>query len=416
MVEWGEKVSHPSGLGGPLWARIRGALVLGVVGVAAAVLIAELVLRQFPGWVPEAVRLSSPVFVRRAESGKRYFAESEQFQVPDTDLGLRLRPEVDVFFRVPRPYESFPVRTVRLPGTDIGVRRSGPVPARPFALAVGDSLVFGWGVRGEDAWVDLLERRTGFAFVNMGVGGSSSLQATRLLERYGPGLRPKIVLWGFSHNDFEDNVQFAAWRRAATAEPYERWRRSPEALSGGKDRPLAGVRDWLRGHLVLVEVARLATQSLRGEVVEYRDGGLDFLFYASERRAAPTELALQGADFTRQALRQASEVAVKMGATLVVAIFPAREQVYWPLVRRLFSVGQQDDPDWRTNLIAQFCRENSIRYIDLTPTLKEAGTRDLQVYFRADRWHLTPLGNRLVADTVLNYLRTERLVPHEAPR
>ena len=105
-----------------------------------------------------------------------------------------------------------------------------------------------------------------------------------------------------------------------------------------------------------------------------------------------------------------------MGATLVVVIFPVRGQVYWPLVQRLFPASREDDPDWRSNLVGQFSRENGIRYVDLTPPLREAGARGLPVYFRADRWHLTPLGNRLAASAVLTYLRAEGLLPHDAAR
>jgi hypothetical protein len=94
----------------------------------------------------------------------------------------------------------------RLPDPATEAKRQ---PGDRFAVAVGDSLTFGWGVPEGQTYPDQLERllarqcprRTTVA--NAGIGNcNTSMEYHRYLERVRP-LHPKWVILGFSFNDAE---------------------------------------------------------------------------------------------------------------------------------------------------------------------------------------------------------------------
>ncbi len=70
--------------------------------------------------------------------------------------------------------------------------KEAALPDGSRVLALGDSLTQGAGVKPEQAWPDLLARKTGWAVVNGGVNGDTSEAALRrlpsLLERHNPSL------------------------------------------------------------------------------------------------------------------------------------------------------------------------------------------------------------------------------------
>ncbi|HUW75902.1 MAG TPA: arylesterase [Gallionella sp.] len=81
-----------------------------------------------------------------------------------------------------------------------------PLPAGSQVLALGDSLTQGAGVTLEQAWPELLARKTGWVVVNGGVNGDTSEEALRRL----PGLldqqNPVLVLVTLGGNDMLRNI------------------------------------------------------------------------------------------------------------------------------------------------------------------------------------------------------------------
>ena len=91
----------------------------------------------------------------------------------------------------------------------LGMRDAERGPkARPRALVVGDSSVFGFGVDQDELFTSLLEDRMGADVVNAGVPGWSSLQARNMLALRGLSLEPDLLviatLW--SDNNFDQFV------------------------------------------------------------------------------------------------------------------------------------------------------------------------------------------------------------------
>jgi acyl-CoA thioesterase-1 len=80
------------------------------------------------------------------------------------------------------------------------------LPAGSQVLALGDSLTQGAGVTHEQAWPDLLARKTGWVVVNGGVNGDTSEAALRRLQDLLEQHNPVLVLVTLGGNDMLHNI------------------------------------------------------------------------------------------------------------------------------------------------------------------------------------------------------------------
>lgn len=261
---------------------------------------------------------------------------------------------------------------------------------------------------GDEGWINLLERWTGLAFVNMGVPGYSSIQATRMLERYGMLLGPKMVLWGFTPNDIDDNLIFNDWEGLGAGTDFISYgaRRRKQELDR-MDPMLGRVREWLREHSLVYELLRLAVRGI--DRVVYRNGELELVFDPSEwEETLASQLYERGARLTMEAIKGAQRLSERGGARLVVVVFPSRAQAHWPLLRQRVQDADSLDIDRRTRLVADFCRQQGVQVLDLSGPIRERANRGEQLFFRFDG-HFNRLGNIAVADAVFDFLTIEGL-------
>jgi len=124
---------------------------------------------------------------------------------------LQLVPDDKLYFRnrssVAGVYQGVEVRTNEMGLRD---RPLGPKqPGHPRILMLGDSVLFGWGVRAEDTssrqLETLLRTRDGIdaETINSGVVGYNSYQEMTFLETRGPGIQPDAVVLLYVDNDIE---------------------------------------------------------------------------------------------------------------------------------------------------------------------------------------------------------------------
>ncbi len=156
-----------------------------------------------------------------------------------------------------------------------GPERSPPF-AGPLLLAVGDSTVFGWGVRDDEAWPAVLERRLpGVTVLNAGVPSYTSPQARAYLDELLPRFSPDIVLIGVLWNDI--------W--FSSLDPWY-----PEALV--LRRPRAW-RRWLFEHSALFRALALRGRPRAARQDVFNTRALDH--YASQLDAMARACARAGA-------------------------------------------------------------------------------------------------------------------------
>jgi len=228
-------------------------------------------------------------------------------------------------------------------------------------LALGDSMVYGWGVEAEQAATEVLERRlSGVEVINAGCPGWGTRHHLRFLQDEGIRYQPDVVLLFFCTNDPEDNgrqIKFVDGQVAA-----------PEAPEGTAGR----VKRWVTRHF--------ATYTLlaRGKAELGRIIG---------RGQAP-ELdtdALWGAEAAY--LEGVQAFCRKRGVRLALVYIPdeTAEHLAWaPRVRA-------------------FCQENGLALLDLSGAHEEAA-RTGPVMFRLDP-HWTPHGHEAVASAIQDFLK-----------
>ena len=73
---------------------------------------------------------------------------------------------------------------------------------RPRIIAIGDSSTFGWGIRAEHTFVEVLDDLLpDFSVINLGVLGYSSFQGYQRLIKQGLPLQPAMLIVSFNYND-----------------------------------------------------------------------------------------------------------------------------------------------------------------------------------------------------------------------
>jgi hypothetical protein len=176
--------------------RFAASALLAVASAVTFLLATEFFFWLFPGRIPLGVE-----FLSRA----RIYGF-------DRDLGVVLRPGVNVRIQLPRLRRTIRVTTFSH-GQSVGFRdhafRGGPRVA-----ILGDSYVFGYGVDQNETFPAQLERKlrsSGRAVdvVNAGVPGYGAWLERMFLEKDVLPLHPALVFVAVFENDFKDNTYYA---------------------------------------------------------------------------------------------------------------------------------------------------------------------------------------------------------------
>ncbi len=151
-----------------------------------------------------------------AESGLRLFFPqplAERYAPPrdggpliraDEELGWTLRPDVSGL-RTAEPWQAdLTTNSAGFRDVPHGTKSAGVTRV----VVLGDSFVFGSGVKQDETLTHVLATRLGptFEVVNLGVPGYGTDQALLTLRRWGPKLLPDVVVAGFFWNDVMENA------------------------------------------------------------------------------------------------------------------------------------------------------------------------------------------------------------------
>jgi hypothetical protein len=357
-------------------------IFLVLFGLCLAFLALEVSLRLFSSQLSQSSLLAG-VYINK------YRLEADPF------LYKKTKPDLDlmVYYKAC----SYPFKTVSLGYEGIGFRDDG-INSECFAVAVGDSMTEGF-IDSENVWVELLEKETGLDFVNMGVNGYSPLQYTRMLQKYGAPLRPKLVLWVFYLNDLEGNSQVnkKLHKEATIFSPIETWLichslayKTLQLMRGKTKKLIRGtyspIGHYKEDHLYLRFPLNTVKQNL--DMPEIREGW----------------------KLTQENLMEAKAICQDIKAKLVVILAPYKEQAYWHIVNGMLKDSEGCDVDQLYTIMRNFCEEKGITCLDLTPTFREHAQKGEQLYYAED-CHWNKEGNHLAAEAVLAFLRQEGLIP-----
>jgi hypothetical protein len=358
-------------------------------GVVLGLLMGEAVLRFFPrSLMPKEFRILDRVYTARGAW--------EDMMLGDPYLGYKLKPNLDILF--PSEDRKIPYRTTSYGLGDIGFRDIGTHP--PFsAVAVGDSFTLCDDVPAEACWGRHLADTNGLSIATLGVNGYSTLAEARILERYAPPLKPRLVLVGVYLNDFKDNVNFDRWTRSGT-DNFWVW------LGHQRGRGKSG--RWLADHSMIYRIVDGASRARGRQIHKYKEGNLDFVFRLDRWWLQLVKGVERdpGWPLMQKALRDMRGTATAMGADFVVLIFPAKEQIYWDQARQ-FAPGKEDlNVDHPTDVLRDFCVANAIKYCEFTGPLREAARQGRQLYHRiSSHWNDegNAVGAQVIARCLANY-------------
>ncbi len=384
--------ARPQASSSSLAARVLGGMALLLLGCVAGLAIVEIVPRLLPRSLPAGFRGLERVYAGRAKW--------EKMMLPDQELGYRPRPNLDL--GMPSEGRNVQVRTTSYGLGEVGFRDIGA--KAPFdAIALGDSFTFCDDVSAEACWVRKIGEETGLSVASLGVSGFSTLAEARLLKRYGLALRPRIVLVGVFANDFNDNVDFDDWLESGD-ENFWVWRTHAEGRG-----PVAR---WLTQHSQSYRLIEASTRASAKKTFTYKQGDLDFVFRmdrwwlpdSDRQRRQGRE---RGWQLMRGALEEMRQSAAAIDATLVVVLIPAKEEIYWGLVRdhlRGVTGDVPEEADHPLEVVRQHCADHNILACDLRPSLQPVADRGKQLYLRVSG-HWNDEGNALAGAAVAECLK-----------
>lgn len=366
-------------------------ILLILFGLATGLLLMEGCLRLFGDLLPEGLRYRAGL--------ARFHAQMDGIYVPDPYLWHKSVPGIDRTI-TGHPDYDFHVQTHALGYDGIGFRDDGINDASPI-IALGDSFTWGDGIDNDKIWVERLEVESGRDVVNLGMSGYGSQQILRLLQTYGLPLKPRLILWGFFPNDFNDSGHFA-WReetgRLAKQAP------EPKPWTETLDREL---RIYSVAYTWLVSPFEEPDDNEEYERLYYTDNTLNLSFVLRSywgKRLDPTDKYTgPGLVYTQQALAEAQTAANQLNAELVVLLFPSKEQVYWPIVSTLVDNAADFKVNWPHDEVKAWCQANGVRFLDLTPAFAKHAAQGEQLYYRFDA-HWNEAGHELAAQTIRQYL------------
>lgn len=364
-----------------------------LIGTILGLVMTEVLLQVFPRrWMPHEFRILDRVYTARGAW--------EDMMMGDPYLGYKLKPNLDILF--PSEGRSIPYRTTTYGFKDIGFRDIGTHP--PFAaIAVGDSFTLCDDVPAEACWGRHLADTNGLSIATLGVNGYSTLAEARILERYGPPLKPRLVMVGVFLNDFKDNVNFDQWTRSGT-DNFWVW------LGHQHGRGRFG--RWLADHSIIYRIIDGVSRSRGREIHKFKQGNLDFVFRLDHWWLQLVKHVDRdpGWPLMQKALLDMRSKTSAMGAEFVVLIFPSKEQIYWDKVRQFAAVGDQNlDVDHPTDTIRQFCVTNSIKYCEFAGALRQEAQQGRQLYHRISS-HWNDEGNAVGAQLIARCLAGQGLL------
>ncbi|MCH7700930.1 MAG: SGNH/GDSL hydrolase family protein, partial [Planctomycetes bacterium] len=289
------------------------------------------------------------------------------------------------------------------------------------AVVLGDSFAEGSRVTDGDCWPDKLSQASGLSVYNLGMSGYAPQHYLASLVEVGLALHPKTVFCLL----YEGNDVRSA---KVTSKPESRkdrlFKSSP--LRQKLDDLILGAFAPIGAKRQLKELEMLSWLPLS---VSAEGSGPHYAFAPKQLLSlcVDPESLVNGKRWkaTTEILRDMNARCVAAGAELVLVYAPTKAHVVLPLVAdrlpaekvhafaalrakdslpppQQFLESLPDRMDAYETVAQQWCEEEGIEFISLTPPLRQAAAAGRQIYYTYDQ-HWTPVGHEVVAQVVARY-------------
>ena len=306
--------------------------------------------------------------------------------IRDADLGWRLRPGTTA----PWGGAQVTINSKGLRGPEISYSRNA---SRPRLLYLGDSVTIGYGLAKYDEAYPfrieaLLERefRQGVETVNAGVNGYATWQQYLFLEREGLRYQPDVVIVGFVLND--------------VTEPLGLMRFGGTGIGHQLDRSYFSLDDWLQHNSALYWLTQRLKAKIRfGPDVQKGAVARELVNVEDLARSPASPHVRKAWSLTLTSLERLVDLCESRGVPVAVVVFPFTFQFRDP---HGLAAPQQE--------LRAFCEAKGVPFLDLLPLLADdlRSQQDTPQALFLDADHLTARGSQVVAQRVVDWLRSER--------
>ncbi len=411
-----------------------------VLGLGAA----ELLLRRFPQYIPDAARhriagegmflRTDLVFDRPIEVGFRYVPNQDRTAVyrrRDGDLYRKQR----VSLPSPDANDDTVLAELRLVTDDNGYPNPGPLHDHYDIVTAGDSFTAPTSVAAP--WPRVLERLTGRSVLNLGVGAYGPQQEVAAVMHYGLAHHPSwVVLAYFEGNDLIGDAPTFASKRASGLS----WIEDDLASAGPYARSVAlqSLRAAIGSAVASISAAGSARPPRYPLPVALGDREVPVAFfdpYLSALTATRTDIdASRNLEYVRAALLGLQQATAAAGGRLLLVYVPSKERLYASLIadagvlqRALDGVqavallpggflkpvaapatpeqvwAHRDD---QRDAIVHLMNQLGVDVLDLTPPFLAEARTGAELYYLADT-HWSQAGHDLAARLVAAHLAAQ---------
>jgi lysophospholipase L1-like esterase len=296
---------------------------------------------------------------------------------------------------------------------NLGLRGSDTTIAKPPGvfriIGVGDSITFGYGVRVEDTFLQVLERDLNasapagvrYEVINAGVPATGLEYYTHFIEHDAPALQPDLILVCMALNDIDPLLD---------PEPVE-----PVA----RRTAFRSVNGFLLAHSYLYNAMYVPTKSIlyRFNILHLKDNE-GFGFLAIEPPSPEQDKARQGVD---RYIGRIANFTRMHGQPLGVVVFPVEPQLSEQALRLYekqlhLYLGPEALNGQPQRWVEQIGAVYHVPVLDLLPAMRKGD--DGQLFLRnksisIDPVHPSPAGHQIAGDEIARFVKSRgvALVP-----
>lgn len=360
-------------------------------------------------------------------------------KVPDPVLGWR--PPVNAGYREVNSEFNVEVRYNSRGWRDVEHELEKPEGVYRIVV-LGDSFMEAHSVELDEMLARQIDRAVDeVEVINLGVGGFGTLQQLRAFETEGQRYQPDLVLLGlFLGNDIrnnslelekrlwvsrnrggDDKVTSRPFLLAASEGPWVTSKVDFAAASARYEAAMAAATQGIdsrlqRGSAVYFLLRGKLKQLLSGAP---GSGPLDYQAVDGEAwlgvyGCPPTEAYENAWEVTDRILARLAQRVREQGGELAVFSVPARQEVEPDFRKRALERVEDpsqycvEEPPGNARL-AEILASHNVPFYDLLPAFRK--TAQQQVLFRDTDDHWNPVGHALAAETVVEALRADQLLP-----
>jgi len=380
--------------------------------------------------------------VARLVLPRRYVAEQTYFHRPPNAVQAGTAKDVpEEAFLYPRTPSGHPDIKYTLTTDKRGFRNKTDLD-RYDVVVLGDSFAEGSHVTDDDVWPALLTQKSNLTVYNLGMSSGHPGTCLETLKKFGPELSPKtVVCLLYEGNDFRDE-NFKK-KNSISGQLEEHFKTSPlrnalktlliRCFASKAPKPPVRSADDPRNAATWVETTGKTLAAISWLPVPVPEGP-DGKYYTFKVKSLLEHfvtdrqfLGEKGVKNTFAALREIKKISAEKDIRLIIAYAPDKPHVLLPLIARTVSPEQlrafmalkeKSLPpadklldvllprlNVQESAVRDFCRTESIEFISLTEPLRRTIAEGAQAYFTYDQ-HWTPLGHKIVAETLCQYLQT----------